>query len=86
MSYIHYKQWADHWESLKHQAIAASLSDEDEDDDEFDEFYDTNDEDEFDEFYDTADDDTADDVNAVVVICLAVIVCLLSFIIAMIIA
>ena len=35
MNYIQYKQWADHCESLQHQAIDSSLSDEeifDEDD------------------------------------------------------
>ena len=28
MNYIQYKQWADHCESLQHQAIDSSLSDE----------------------------------------------------------
>ena len=33
MNYIQYKQWADHWESLQHQAIDSSLENNDELDD-----------------------------------------------------
>ena len=59
MNYIQYKQWADHWESLQHQAIDASLFDED-----------------------TTDEDDGE-AGAIF---LAVAICLLSFIIAMIIS
>jgi hypothetical protein len=61
MNYIQYKQWADHCESLQHQAIDLSLSDED--DDEF--------------------DDTEDVDNEFAIPCLAVTICVFSFIIAM---
>jgi hypothetical protein len=72
MNYIQYKQWADHWESLQHQAINSSL----EDDDELDELN---------EFYGAEDDDKEDD-GEVAAIFLAVAICLLSVIIAMIIS
>ena len=77
MNYIQYKQWADHWESLQHQAINSSLEDDDELD-ELNEFYGAEDD-------DKEDDDKEDD-GEVAAIFLAVAICLLSFIITIIIS
>jgi hypothetical protein len=78
MNYINYKQWADHWESLQHQAIDSSLSYEDDDENE-------DGLDELNGFY-SVEDDTKEDDGETAAIFLVVAICLFSFIIAMIIS